>query len=44
VTQEPIAGGRRVAVCAGDGHRYTLTVRAEGTPQQTVRLSRGCTL
>jgi hypothetical protein len=44
VRQEAIPGGRRVAVCAGDGHRYTLTVRAEGTPQQTVVQRRGCTL
>jgi hypothetical protein len=44
VTQEAFAGGRRVAVCAGDGSRYTLTIRAEGTPQQTVRVHAGCTL
>jgi hypothetical protein len=44
VRQEAIPGGRRVAVCAGDGHRHTLIVRAEGTPQQTVVSRRGCTL
>lgn len=44
VTQEALAGGRRVGVCAADGHRYTLTVQREGTPQQTVRVHSGCTL
>jgi hypothetical protein len=44
VTQEALAGGRRVAVCAADGHRYTVTVQREGTPQQTVRVHNGCTL
>jgi hypothetical protein len=44
VTQEAIPGGRRVAVCAGAGQRHTITIRAEGTPQQTVALHAGCTL
>jgi hypothetical protein len=44
VTQEALPGGRRVAVCASEGHRYTLTVQNEGTPRQTVRVHNGCTL
>lgn len=43
VTQRRTVDGRRVAVCAG-AVRATVTITAEGTAREALRVSDGCTL